>query len=47
MKKIAFDASSVMWTSLKAGADKENGYKVLFEEKEVQINSAAYGLKMH
>lgn len=39
---IAFDMSSFMWRGLLAGKDEE-GEKVFFEDKEVLVNSAAYG----
>lgn len=40
--RIAYDMSSVIWTCLLAGEDKE-GYSVDFEGKSVKVNSAAYG----
>ncbi len=40
--KIAFDMSSVMWTCLSVGVDKE-GSKVECNGRLVQVNSAAYG----
>lgn len=43
MKRAIIDLSSVLWTCLLASKDKEFGRKVMFEEKEVYINSAAYG----
>jgi DNA polymerase I-like protein with 3'-5' exonuclease and polymerase domains/5'-3' exonuclease len=43
MKRIAYDCSSFMWTCLSGGVDDENGRKVEFEGKQVQINSAQYG----
>jgi DNA polymerase I-like protein with 3'-5' exonuclease and polymerase domains/5'-3' exonuclease len=42
-KRIAFDMSSFCWRGLLAGQDKENGRKVMHEEKQVLINSAIYG----
>jgi hypothetical protein len=39
----AFDMSSFMWTHLSVGKDKEHGYPVQFEDKEVYVNSAIYG----
>lgn len=39
---IAFDMSSFIWRGLLAGKDEE-GEKVFFEDKEVLVNSAAYG----
>lgn len=42
-KLAAFDMSSFMWTHLAVGKDKENGYTVTHEEKEVYINSWIYG----
>jgi DNA polymerase I-like protein with 3'-5' exonuclease and polymerase domains/5'-3' exonuclease len=41
--RLAFDGASFMWHTLLAGKDEENGYKVLFDEKEVLINTAEYG----
>lgn len=43
MKRAIIDLSSVLWTCLLASKDKEFGRKVMFEEKEVYINSAGYG----
>lgn len=43
MKRAVIDLSSVLWTCLLASKDKEFGRKVMFEEKEVYINSAGYG----
>ena len=40
---IAFDMSSYLWRGLLAGKDLENGRAVIFNEKEVFINSADYG----
>lgn len=40
--KIAFDGSSLLWTCLLAGDDKE-GYTVEFNDKSVKINTAEYG----
>jgi len=42
-KRLAYDMSSFMWTMLSWGKDKENGYTVQHEGKDVYINSAAYG----
>lgn len=41
--RLIVDMSSLLWTCLLAGKDKEFGYTVEFEGKPVQINSAAYG----
>ncbi len=41
--RIAYDMSSFMWNQLSGGVDDENGRKVEFEGKLVQINSAGYG----
>lgn len=41
--RIAFDCAAFLWTSLLAGKDKENGYTVVHDDKNVQINSAQYG----
>jgi 5'-3' exonuclease len=43
MKRLIVDVSSVTWRGLLAGIDKEFGYKVMHEGKEVKINSAAFG----
>lgn len=43
MKRAIVDLSSVIWTSLLASKDKEFGRTVMFEGKEVFINTAAYG----
>lgn len=40
--RLAFDLSSILWTCLLAGKDKE-AKVVEFEGKEVSVNSAAYG----
>jgi 5'-3' exonuclease len=40
--RIAFDMSSVLWTSLQAGKDVE-GIEVEFEDRKVYVNSTAYG----
>jgi len=40
--RTAFDMSSVMWTSLMAGKDPE-AQLVMFEDKEVSVNSASWG----
>ena len=40
--RIGIDMSSVIWTCLLVGTDKE-GFKVEFEGEKVQVNSAAYG----
>jgi len=40
--KLAIDISSTVWSCLLAGTDPE-GYKVSFEDKEVTVNTAAYG----
>ncbi len=40
--RIAYDMSSVIWTSLLAGKDPE-GVEVIHEEKTVWVNSAEYG----
>jgi 5'-3' exonuclease len=42
-KRLAYDMSSFMWTMLSWGKDKENGYTVQHEGKDVYINSALYG----
>ena len=43
MKRAIVDLSSVIWTCLLASKDIEFGKKMMFEDKEVLINSAAYG----
>lgn len=43
MKRGIVDLSSVLWTSLRVGKDKEHGYEEEFEGKNHWINSAAYG----
>lgn len=43
MKRALIDLSSVIWTCLLASKDIEFGRKVMFEDKEVLINSASYG----
>ena len=40
--KLAIDLSSTVWSCLLAGVDPE-GDKVIFEDKEVTVNKAAYG----
>ena len=45
MKRLILDMSSVIWTSLMAGKDIENGKKVTFVDKEVHINSADWGFQ--
>jgi len=40
--KIAFDMSSVMWTCLSVGTDRE-GQKVHHNGRLIQVNSPAYG----
>lgn len=42
-KRLIVDMSSVMWSCLTAGTDKEFGKKVEFEGKMVQVNSAEHG----
>jgi 5'-3' exonuclease len=42
-KRLAYDMSSFMWTMLSWGKDKENGYTVQHEGKDVYVNSALYG----
>jgi DNA polymerase I-like protein with 3'-5' exonuclease and polymerase domains/5'-3' exonuclease len=42
--KIAFDMSSVMWTCLSAGVDKE-GFDVEHNGKQVRINTSEYGFQ--
>jgi DNA polymerase I-like protein with 3'-5' exonuclease and polymerase domains len=41
--RLAFDMASFCWTGLNAGEDKENGRKILHEEKLIQVNSAIHG----
>lgn len=43
MKRLIVDMSSIMWTCLLAGTDTEFGFKVDFEGKPFQVNSATYG----
>jgi 5'-3' exonuclease len=43
MKRAIVDLSSVIWTGLLAGKDVEFGKKVMHNDKEVLINSAAFG----
>lgn len=43
MKRIIVDMSSIMWTCLLAGVDKEFGRIVQFQDKPFQVNSAIYG----
>lgn len=43
MKRGLIDLSSIIWTALLAAKDHEFGVEVLFEDKKVLINSAAYG----
>lgn len=43
MPRVAFDMASFLWTSLRAGKDKEYGVEVLHEDKTVWVNSAQYG----
>lgn len=43
MNRILLDLSSLCWTSLYAGVDKEHGVKVHHEGKEILVNSAQYG----
>ena len=45
VKRLLVDVSSVCWMSLLAGDDKENGYTVQHEGKEVKISSAAFGFE--
>lgn len=42
-RRLIVDMSSLCWTCLLAGEDKEFGKKVEFEGKLVQVNSAEYG----
>jgi DNA polymerase I-like protein with 3'-5' exonuclease and polymerase domains/5'-3' exonuclease len=41
--KLAFDMSSYLKTGLLVGEDRKDGQLVLFEDKEVLVNSAEYG----
>lgn len=43
MKRALVDLSSVVWTGLLSGKDSEFGIKVTHNDKEVLVNSAAYG----
>jgi 5'-3' exonuclease len=43
IRRAIADVSSICWTSLLVGKDKENGRKVEFEGKEVLVNSATFG----
>ena len=43
MKRALIDLRSVLWTAIMAGKDKEGGRKVIFNDKEVHVNSAEYG----
>ncbi len=43
IRRAIADVSSICWTSLLAGKDKENGIKVEFDGKEVLVNSATFG----
>ena len=43
MKRAIIDLRSVLWPGLLVGKDVEFGRKVMFEEKEVLVNSASYG----
>lgn len=46
MKRALIDVSSVVWTELQGGIDKEFGRQVISEkDKEVQVNSASYGFE--
>lgn len=40
---LAFDCASYLWRALLTGKDKENGYKVTFNEKDFNVSSAQYG----
>jgi 5'-3' exonuclease/DNA polymerase I-like protein with 3'-5' exonuclease and polymerase domains len=50
VKKLLLDMSSIMWTCLLVGKDKEGGREAAWpdnpEKKPVWINSAAYGFEM-
>lgn len=41
--RLAYDMSAFMWRALLAGVDKEFGRVVVYDEKEVKVNSAQYG----
>lgn len=43
MKRLIIDTSSVVKRCLYGGTDAENGKKVLFNGRQVQVNSASYG----
>lgn len=43
MRRAIIDLRSVLWTAIMAGKDKEGGRKVIFNDKEVHVNSAEYG----
>ena len=43
MKRLIVDMSSVCWTALLAGKDKEFAFQVDFDGKSVSINSASHG----
>lgn len=43
MKRALVDLRSLLWTGLLASKDVEFGRKVMFEEKEVHVNSAGHG----
>jgi 5'-3' exonuclease len=45
MKRLIVDMSSAAWTGLLAGKDTENGVSVKFEDKDVWVNSAAFGFE--
>lgn len=42
-KHLILDMSSICWTSLLAGTDKEFGRDVVFNDKVVRVNSAEHG----
>ena len=42
-KHLLGDLSSICWTSLFAGEDKEFGYKVELDGRRIQVNSAQHG----
>jgi DNA polymerase I-like protein with 3'-5' exonuclease and polymerase domains/5'-3' exonuclease len=44
VKRLIIDVSSICWVALFMGEDKEFGYTVMHEGKEVKIASAAFGL---
>lgn len=46
LRKLAIDFSSFAWTALLAGKDTENGKVVIFNDKKVTVNSAAYGYEI-